>query len=264
MIHGFDGNSQGWRGSALINSQFSAKCGVPAGDTEICVTKSITLVALVCLLVAGAAATSILARDSVPAAGLARSAVVARSPVSNREAKGDRLTVNRVTAAAEQSEPTANISEPVREALAYASADAEMPKAPAAAEVTVAAKPAAVAEVAARKPKPVLKPEVQKAYALLSDGQIAGIKERLKLSSDQEYYWPAVETALRAVARKLHSTHQASTKPGSMPAIDPDSDEVQQLKSAAMPLLWQLRDDQKDEVRKLARMIGLDRVASAI
>jgi hypothetical protein len=39
---------------------------------------------------------------------------------------------------------------------------------------------------------------------------------------------------------------------------------VQQLKSAAMPLLWQLRDDQKDEVRKLARMIGLDRVASAI
>lgn len=261
MIHGFDGNSQGWRGSALINSQFSAKCGVPAGDTEICVTKSITLVALVCLLVAGAAATSILARDSVPAAGLGRSAVVARSPVSNREAKGDRLTVNRVTAAPE---PTASISEPVREALAYASADAEMPKAPAPAEVTEVAKPAAMAEVAARKPKPVVKPEVQKAYALLSDGQIAGIKERLKLSSDQEYYWPAVETALRAVARKLHSAHQASAKAGSMPAIDPDSDEVQQLKSAAMPLLWQLRDDQKDEVRKLARMIGLDRVASAI
>ena len=48
--------------------------------------------------------------------------------------------------------------------------------------------PAAVAEVVAPRPKPAaaaLKPEVQKAYALLSDGQIAGIKERLKLSSSQ-------------------------------------------------------------------------------
>jgi hypothetical protein len=239
------------------------------------VTKSITIVALVCLLVAGAAATSILSRDSVPAAGIEMPAVVAKSPISNREAKGDRLTVNRVTAAVEQpiqqqpKQQVATAGETLREALAYAPADAEMPKAPASAAVAEAPKPAApaaVAEVAAPKPKPTtLKPEVQKAYALLSDGQIASIKERLKLSSSQEYYWPAVETALRAVARKIHSTRQvANAKPGSMPPIDPDSDEVQQLKSAAMPLLWQLRDDQKDEVRKLARLIGLDKVAAAI
>ena len=230
-------------------------------------TKSITLVALVCLLVAGAAATSILTRDSVPAAGIEMPAVVAKSPISNREAKGDRLTVNHVSAAADEPAPAADISEPVREALAYAPADAEMPM-PAKPAATAAAvqAPAPVAEVAAPRPKPAaLKPEVQKAYTLLSDGQIANIKERLKLSSSQEYYWPAVETALRAVAKKLHSTRQvASAKPGSMPAIDPDSDEVQQLKSAAMPLLWQLRDDQKDEVRKLARLIGLDQVAAAI
>jgi hypothetical protein len=105
---------------------------------------------------------------------------------------------------------------------------------------------------------------VQKAYALLSDGQIASIKERLRLSSSQEYYWPAVESALRAVAKKLHATRQASNAKPAGAQIDPDSDEVQQLKSAAMPLLWQLRDDQKDEVRKLARLIGLDQVASAI
>jgi hypothetical protein len=230
------------------------------------VTKSITLVALVCLLVAGAAATSILTRDSVPAAGIEMPAVIAKSPISNREAKGDRLTVNRVTASAEQQEPAASITEPVREALAYAPADAEMPM-PTKPAATVAATqaPAPTAEAAAPHPKPAMKPEVQKAYALLSDGQIANIKERLKLSSSQEYYWPAVESALRAVAKKLHSTRQvANAKPGSVPAIDPDSDEVQQLKSAAMPLLWQLRDDQKDEVRKLARLIGLDKVAAAI
>ncbi|WP_407158142.1 hypothetical protein [Bradyrhizobium sp. STM 3557] len=230
-------------------------------------TKSITLVALVCLLVVGAAATSILTRDSVPAAGIAMPAVIAKSPISNREAKGDRLTVNHVSASAERQGPAADIAEPVREALAYAPADAEMPMPTKPAATAAAAQaPTPTAEAVAPHPKPAaVKPEVQKAYALLSDGQIAGIKERLKLSASQEYYWPAVESALRAVAKKLHSTRQvASAKPGSVPAIDPDSDEVQQLKSAAMPLLWQLRDDQKDEVRKLARLIGLDKVAAAI
>jgi hypothetical protein len=215
----------------------------------------ITLVALVCLLVAGAAVTSILSRDSVSTAGIAMPAVVAKSPISNREAKGDRLTVAHLSSASDEPQETSGVAEPLRQAFAYAPADAEMPKPTA---------PAVIVEAAAPKPKPAaLKPEVQKAYALLSDGQIAGIKDRLKLSADQEYYWPPVETALRAVAKKIHSVRQAAAKPGTMP-IDPDSDEVQQLKSAAMPLLFQLREDQKDEVRKLARIIGLDKVASAI
>jgi ABC-type transporter Mla MlaB component len=46
--------------------------------------------------------------------------------------------------------------------------------------------------------------------------------------------------------------------------IDPDAEEVQQLKSAAMPLLFQLREDQKREVRALARIIGLEKVAAQI
>lgn len=243
-------------------------------------TKSITILALVCLLVAGAAATSILARNSVPDAGLAMTASVAKSPETNRGAKGDRLTVAQLPPLSEAPKPAPVASESVRQAFAYASADVDLPKLPAPTHVAAlpadpspAAEPAPARAVepvhpaeAAAKPKSVvaaLKPEVQKAYALLSDGQIAGIKDRLRLSPDQEYYWPAVETALRAVARKIHAARQGNPKPGSMP-IDPDSDEVQQLKSAAMPLLWQLRDDQKDEVRKLARLIGLDRVAAAI
>ncbi|MCC8956761.1 hypothetical protein H8B02_26000, partial [Bradyrhizobium sp. Pear77] len=119
------------------------------------------------------------------------------------------------------------------------------------------------APAALPKPKAAAKPAPQKTYALLSDAQIAGIKDRLKLSSSQEYYWPAVETALRAVARKIHAKRQGDPASGTMP-IDPDSEEVQQLKSAAMPLLFQLREDQKNEVRSLARLIGLERVASMI
>ncbi len=83
----------------------------------------------------------------------------------------------------------------------------------------------------------------------------------MKLSPDQESYWPAVESALRAVAHRIQATRQAD--PHGAP-IDPDSAEVQQLKSAAMPLLFQLREDQKREVRSLARLIGLEKVAAQI
>ena len=113
------------------------------------------------------------------------------------------------------------------------------------------------------KPKLASKPVPQKSYALLSDVQIAGIKERLRLSSDQECSWPAVENALRAVARRIHSARQVDPHATGVP-IDPDAPEVQQLKSAAMPLLFQLREDQKQEVRTLARLIGLEKVAAQI
>ncbi len=146
------------------------------------------------------------------------------------------------------------MNEPLRQAFAATTpADIEAPK--------VAAPPAT--PPAPPKPKLAAKPPLQKAYALLSDEQIAGIKERLKLSSDQEYYWPAVEDALRAVARKIHATRQADPHATGVP-IDPDAAEVQQLKSAAMPLLFQLREDQKREVRTLARLIGLEKVAAQI
>ncbi|MGH6779099.1 MAG: hypothetical protein ACRECL_14010, partial [Bradyrhizobium sp.] len=82
-------------------------------------------------------------------------------------------------------------------------------------------------------------------------------------SSSQEYYWPPVAAALRAIARKARAAHRAHPNDPAVP-IDPDSEEVQQLESAAMPLLFELRDDQKVEVRKLARSIGLEKVAAAI
>ncbi|OIQ71191.1 hypothetical protein GALL_471920 [mine drainage metagenome] len=213
-----------------------------------------TIIALTCVLVVGAAAASILGRDSVPAAGpeMAMASATVPDPVSNRESKGDRLAVAVVAPALFEPPQTGAIpSEPLRQAFAATpSADIEGLK---------------IADpVTPPKPKLVSKPPAQKSYALLSDVQIAGIKERLKLSSDQESYWPAVENALRAVARKIHATRQADPNGTGAPIIDPDAEEVQQLKSAAMPLLFQLREDQKREVRQLARLIGLEKVAAAI
>jgi hypothetical protein len=221
-------------------------------ETENGLTKAITIIALTCLLVVGATVTSILGRNSVPMAGSAVASSLAENPVSNREAKKDRLVV----AALASFEPpqTATLSEPLRQAFAAtAPGDIEAPR---------IAAPAATL-LAPQKPKLANKPPPQKTYALLSDAQIAGIKERLKLSSDQESYWPAVENALRAVARKIHATRQADPNATGTP-IDPDAEEVQQLKSAAMPLLFQLREDQKREVRALARIIGLEKVAAQI
>lgn len=244
---------------------------------ELFLTRAITLAALTCFLLAGAAITAILGRDSLPAA----QADV--GPVANRASKQDKLAVTTLAAASFEAPqpivPPANPSplllraqaaipgatDTVRQAYASAEpADLGLPKInePVDAAQPKIAEPAP-AVGAPPKPKAAAKPAPQKSYALLSDAQIAGIKDRLKLSSSQEYYWPAVETALRAVARKIHTKRQGDPASVTTP-IDPDSEEVQQLKSAAMPLLFQLREDQKNEVRSLARLIGLERVASMI
>jgi hypothetical protein len=218
-------------------------------------TRAITIIALTCFLVVGAAATSILVGDSVPAARFEMASPVVKTPATNKESKKDRLaTAALAIAAFDPPQQTASLSEPLRQAYASAApTDIEAPK---------IAAPAAMPP-APPKPKAANKPPPQKSYALLSDMQIASIKQRLKLSSDQEYYWPAVEKALRAVARKIHATRKADPNTTGAP-IDPEAAEVQQLKSAAMPLLFQLREDQKEEVRTLARMIGLEKVAQQI
>jgi len=230
---------------------------------ETFLTKTMTISALICFLVAGTAATAIIGRDNGPAPlQLAAASVTAvQTPVSNKANKKDRLAVVSYTLAAyETPETTAALSDSLRQAYASTGpADLGLPK-----EVAPAA-PMAPAASAPAKPKAVAKPQPQpqKNYALLSDGQIAGIKDRLKLSASQESYWPPVENALRAVARKIHAGRQANPNAPGVP-IDPDSAEVQQLKSAAMPLLFQLREDQKSEVRSLARVIGLEKVAQMI
>ena len=190
-------------------------------------------------------------------------ALVAQNPVSNKEGKKDKLAVAAMALASlEPARQPAELSEPLRQAFAAQTpAEAVPPQIAAPQAVAPAAMPQAPLTPPA--PKLAAKPAPQKSYALLSDAQIAGIKQRLALSPDQEYYWPAVESALRAVAQKIHATRQADPHATSVP-IDPDSAEVQQLKSAAMPLLFQLREDQKREVRSLARLIGLEKVAAQI
>jgi hypothetical protein len=96
--------------------------------------------------------------------------------------------------------------------------------------------------------------------SLFNDAQIASIKKRLGLTPDQERLWPAVETALRAIAyTKGTDSHGAAA--GRL-YIDPNGAEVQQLKMAALPLVMRLTEDQKREVRQIAHVLGLESVAA--
>ena len=128
---------------------------------------------------------------------------------SNRQSKGDRLAVAAVAPVpAEPAQTSAILNEPLRQAYA---------EAPATEVEGLKLTDPAPAKPKPPEPKPPVaaKPPVHKSYALLSDAQIAGIKDRLKLSPSQEYYWPAIENALRAVARKIHTARQAD--PNSRP-----------------------------------------------
>jgi len=198
---------------------------------------------------------------------------------SNRAAKTDRLlqtalidTAARRSYALASLQPDIELPRPADPVIAATPSIPAAEPAPAAEAKATEIKPAETRTAALAppspsydKPKPLPAPPAPPAHAtngLLDDGQIAGLKGRLRLTSDQVEYWPAVEAALRDVVRKqLRGTKHVV---GGKVNIDTNSAEVQKLIWAAMPLLMRLRDDQKSEVRKLARVIGLEQVAAQI
>jgi len=125
---------------------------------------------------------------------------------------------------------------------------------------TVQAVPAPTPKAVAVVPR---HPANERSGYILNDAQIASIKERLHLTPGQEEMWPAVEVALRNMAY----THPPQTRSRGGPAgetqaaaVDPNA--VQGLKSAAVPLIMSFNDEQKEEVRNLVHVMGLDQLAS--
>jgi hypothetical protein len=110
------------------------------------------------------------------------------------------------------------------------------------------------------KPHPVpVRRQAARPANMFDDAQLASIKRRLNLTPDQEQMWPAVAEALRNIGVERAREARARGAAGEM---DPDSPQVQDLKSAAIPLLMSFSDEQKDEVRNLARGMGLTQLAS--
>jgi hypothetical protein len=128
---------------------------------------------------------------------------------------------------------------------------AEMPTRPSESSV----KPAKASAPAAR---PLA---INRSAYVLDDAQIASIKTRLHLTPGQEQMWPAVEAALRHIA--YNRAQQARERgAASMQAESFDPNAVQGLKSAAVPLIMSFNEEQKEEVRNIAHVMGLDQLAS--
>jgi hypothetical protein len=199
----------------------------------------VSYLALACIIIVGAAMIGfVVARDDVPVLPTEN----AEAPVANRDAKTDRLR-------------TAAVAPPLEDRLRQADAF------PQADDVGPAAAPIDKPPLPMSRPKAADLPPVQTSYTLLSDIQIAAIKERLRMSEAQAKYWPPVEAALRDLAKRKHAVRLAGSDKG---AVSLSGAEAQDLQAAAAPLLRQLREDQKREVRALARIIGLEAVASRI
>jgi hypothetical protein len=96
---------------------------------------------------------------------------------------------------------------------------------------------------------------------------IARVKRVLMLTPEQEAYWPPVEAALRALARR-----QAAAEPTGLVrrishrvvSIVLDGAAIRRLVAAARPLIATLRDDQKQMALGLAQEMGLGPVLAAL
>src|SRR5215470_948263 len=132
---------------------------------------------------------------------------------------------------------------------------------PPSAEIRMAS--VAPASVAAA-PKPLHHVARGRPNAVLNDAQIATIKKRLKLTPDQEQMWPAVEVALRNMSYSKKQPNGSSPAAKQLASIDPEGTDVQNLKSAAVPLLMSFNNEQKREVRSIVQVIGLDKLATQL
>ncbi len=96
---------------------------------------------------------------------------------------------------------------------------------------------------------------------------IARVKRVLMLTPEQEAYWPPVEAALRALARR-----HAATEPAGLVrrishrvvSIVLDGAAIKRLAAAARPLIATLHDDQKQVAVAMAREMGLGPVLAAL
>ena len=96
---------------------------------------------------------------------------------------------------------------------------------------------------------------------------IARVKHALHLTAEQQRYWPPVESALRAIARR-----QAQAETGGLihrvshrvVSIVLNGKAIRRLAVAARPLIAVLRDDQKQNAVALAQEMGLGPVLAAL
>ena len=183
------------------------------------------------------------------------------------EPETDTTETLPVEPAAVSTDDDATAEAPLDPAPAPRDRDA-MPSAPAASAMSPPAERATqVATVSKPVPPPTPKIATTRSASatvpmVLSEAQIAAFRRRLRLSPDQEPYWPEIEASLRAVARQINAASRRAH--GAAVPVDTTTPEIERLKSAAMPFLMQMRPDQKAEIVALARIIGMEKMVAML
>lgn len=130
--------------------------------------------------------------------------------------------------------------------------------APASAQPLVAVSTQSASSLPARLAAAVPVRSARRSNAVLNESQIASIKRRLNLTPDQERYWPAVEAELR----KMEYQRDPKAQGTRTASIDMSKVNVQGLKTAGLPLVMSFNDDQRQELRSLAHLLGLENAMS--
>jgi hypothetical protein len=116
------------------------------------------------------------------------------------------------------------------------------------------------ARQAAAAPPPQRALPERRPDGVLSAVEVRRLKAALRLTADQERYWPPVEAVLIEIGAQQMAMVQAGRPPGDALGFGMKM----RAYSAARPLLGLLQEDQKAEIRRRARALGFEAVAAAI
>jgi len=94
---------------------------------------------------------------------------------------------------------------------------------------------------------------------MLSSAGIDRMKSALALTAEQEEFWPAIASELRALGKALPKNVGKNGQP-----VNVDRDTMERLYWAAAPLITRLSYEQKQKVKQMARLMGLNQVAEAL
>lgn len=106
---------------------------------------------------------------------------------------------------------------------------------------------------------PVAKPQPH-AEGLLTATEIRRMRLSLRLTREQEAFWPPVEQALRELGAEQEALHRAGQDPKDAFGVGAGM----RIYSVARPLLDVLTEDQKAQVRARARALGFGAIASSL
>jgi hypothetical protein len=185
-------------------------------------------------------------------------------PASNSGTKADRLSMVLASLGPAPSSPQSSTPNTTPESAVsqYADVDPQRPGFDGGAPANGLRLQVADLPSPAAKPKAPPAKSARLTNAVLNDAQIASLKQRLRSTARQERYWPEIEAALRAVVNQIYEANKK--RPGATIPIDASTAEIERLKAAAMPLLMEMRADQKAEIVALARIIGMEKLAASL